>query len=383
VTGATSARQCSCAPYLPHVQIGDLAILADPPLRKIIHCDCDCFYASVEMRDDPALRGIPLAVGGASDRRGVIATCNYEARAYGVHSAMPSAHAKRLCPSLVLIPPSFDKYRAAAYQVREIFHRYTELVEPLSLDEAYLDVSDSPHHHGSATLIARAIREAVAREVGISISAGVAPNKFLAKIASDWDKPDGLTTITPDQVADFVFALPVRRIHGVGPAMYKKLTAQGIERCEDILSWSKLDLAQAFGSMGETLYRYARGEDNRPVANNRERKSLSVERTYADDMPTKRACLNQLGTLQTLLQERLAKLTRRGAITGHFVKLKTHEFETTTVDRQLVGGLDNAEFSDMLDEAWMRFKKPVRLLGVGLRFHTDHMSSDQQLRLFD
>ena len=253
----------------------------------------------------------------------------------------------------------------------------------LSLDEAYLDVSDSPHHHGSATLIARAIREAVISEVGITISAGVAPNKFLAKIASDWDKPDGLTTITPSQVADFVSALPVRRIHGVGPAMHKKLAAQGIERCEDILPWSKLELAQAFGSMGETLYRYARGEDHRPVANNRERKSLSVERTYADDMLTKRACLNQLVPLQGELQERLAKLTRRGAITGQFVKLKTHEFETTTVDRQLVGGLENAEFSDMLDEAWTRFKKPVRLLGVGLRFHTDHMSSDQQLRLFD
>ena len=180
-------------------------------MRKIIHCDCDCFYASVEMRDDPALRGVPLAVGGASDRRGVIATCNYEARSYGVRSAMPSAHAMRLCPSLVVIPPNFEKYRAAAYQVREIFHRYTDLVEPLSLDEAYLDVSDSEHFQGSATLIARAIREAVSQEVGITISAGVAPNKFLAKVASDWDKPDGLTTITPDQVEAFVSALPVRR----------------------------------------------------------------------------------------------------------------------------------------------------------------------------
>ncbi|WP_372783106.1 DNA polymerase IV [Litorivivens sp.] len=352
-------------------------------MRKIIHCDCDCFYASVEMRDDPALRGIPLAVGGASDRRGVIATCNYEARSYGVRSAMPSSHAKRLCPSLVLIPPNFDKYRAAAYQVREIFHRYTELVEPLSLDEAYLDVSDSPHFQGSATLIARAIREAVSREVGITISAGVAPNKFLAKVASDWDKPDGLTTITPDQVQDFVAALPVRRIHGVGPAMYKKLSQHGIERCGDLLPWSKLDLAQAFGSMGETLYRYARGEDRRLVANNRERKSLSVERTYAEDLINRRACLNQLPNLLAKLEERLANLTRRGAITGHFVKLKSKDFETTTVDRQLVGGLESHEFQGMMEEAWARYKKPVRLLGVGLRFHTDHMSSDQQLRLFD
>ncbi|MBB3047656.1 DNA polymerase-4 [Litorivivens lipolytica] len=352
-------------------------------MRKIIHCDCDCFYASVEMRDDPALRGIPLAVGGASDRRGVIATCNYEARAYGVRSAMPSAHALRLCPSLVVIPPSFDKYRAAAYKVREIFHRYTDLVEPLSLDEAYLDVSDSPHFQGSATLIARAIRQSVSDEVGITISAGVAPNKFLAKVASDWDKPDGLTTITPDQVQDFVAALPVRRIHGVGPAMQKKLLGHNIERCGDILGWSKLELAQAFGSMGETLYRYARGDDKRPVANNRERKSLSVERTYAEDLPTRKACQSQLPNLLSKLEERLANLTRRGAITGHFVKLKSKDFETTTVDRQLLGGLDTHEFVEMMDEAWARYQKPVRLLGVGLRFHTDHMSSDQQLRLFD
>ena len=352
-------------------------------MRKIIHCDCDCFYASVEMRDDPALRGVPLAVGGASDRRGVIATCNYEARSYGVRSAMPSAHAMRLCPSLVVIPPNFEKYRAAAYQVREIFHRYTDLVEPLSLDEAYLDVSDSEHFQGSATLIARAIREAVSQEVGITISAGVAPNKFLAKVASDWDKPDGLTTITPDGVEAFVSALPVRRIHGVGPAMQKKLHDKGIERCGDILSWSKLELAQAFGSMGETLYRYARGEDKRPVANNRERKSLSVERTYSEDLINRRACQNQLPKLMAMLEERLAKLSRRGAITGHFVKLKSKDFETTTVDRQLTGGLENSEFADMMDEAWGRFKKPVRLLGVGLRFHTDRMSSDQQLRLFD
>lgn len=352
-------------------------------LRKIIHCDCDCFYASVEMRDDPALRGIPLAVGGASDRRGVIATCNYEARAYGVRSAMPSAHAMRLCPSLVIIPANFDKYRAAAYKVREIFHRYTDLVEPLSLDEAYLDVSDSEHFKGSATLIAKAIRAAVIKEVGITISAGVAPNKFLAKIASDWDKPDGLTTITPEQVMDFVAALPVRRIHGVGPAMQKRLAEKGIERCADILPYSALELAQAFGSMGETLYRYARGEDRRPVANNRERKSLSVERTYSEDLINRRACQNQLPNLLEKLRERLANLTRRGAITGHFVKLKSLEFESTTVDRQLISGLENHEFADMLDEAWGRFKKPVRLLGVGLRFHTDRMSSDQQLRLFD
>ena len=182
------------------------------------------------MRDDPSLRGRPLAIGGASSRRGVIATCNYEARAYGVHSALPTAIAVQRCPDLILMPPNMAKYKAVAMQVREIFERYSDCIEPLSLDEAYLDVSESPHFQGSASRIAEAIRHEVKTEVGIGISAGVAPNKFLAKIASDWQKPDGLTVIRPDQVAAFVRELPVSKIHGVGKVMARQNVGTGYRK---------------------------------------------------------------------------------------------------------------------------------------------------------
>jgi DNA polymerase-4 len=185
-------------------------------LRKIIHIDCDCFYAAIEMRDDPRLAGRALAVGGTAQQRGVIATCNYEARAWGVRSAMPSRTALRLCPDLLILKPRMDAYREASRQIHAILRDYTELIEPLSLDEAYLDVSQSPHCGGSATRIAEEIRRRVVAEVGIRVSAGVAPNKFLAKIASEWNKPDGLFVIRPEQVEAFVAELPVARLHGVG-----------------------------------------------------------------------------------------------------------------------------------------------------------------------
>ena len=184
--------------------------------RKIIHCDCDCFYAAVEMRDDPSLVNLPIAIGGKSDRRGVVATCNYKARHFGVHSAMPTGQALKLCPDLVVIPGTMAKYRETALQIRQIFYRYTDKVEPLSLDEAYLDVTDCTECQGSATLIAQQIRAQIATEVGVTASAGVAPNKFLAKVASDLNKPDGQFVITPEEVDDFVQKLEVKRIFGVG-----------------------------------------------------------------------------------------------------------------------------------------------------------------------
>ena len=183
-------------------------------MRKIIHCDCDCFYAAVEMRDDASLRLLPIAIGGKADRRGVVATCNYNAREFGIRSAMPTAHALRLCPDLVVIPGTMAKYREAAHHIRQIFYRYTDKVEPLSLDEAYLDVTDCEECQGSATLIAQQIREVIAQEVGVTASAGVAPNKFLAKVASDLNKPDGQYVITPKGVDEFVKTLEVKRIFG-------------------------------------------------------------------------------------------------------------------------------------------------------------------------
>ena len=202
-------------------------------LRKIIHVDCDCFYAAVEMRDNPSLIGKPIAVGGSTSRRGVLSTCNYEARAYGLHSAMPTAQALKLCPDVILLPHRFDAYKEASNKVNDIYRRYTEIIQPLSLDEAYLDVSEVDMLHGSATLIAQDIRQAIEKEVGITASAGIAPNKFLAKVASDWNKPNGQFVITPDQIADFMVQLPVKKIPGVGKKTAERLVIELRDKLSD------------------------------------------------------------------------------------------------------------------------------------------------------
>ena len=216
-------------------------------MRKIIHCDCDSFYASVEMRDDASLRQLPIAVGGSASRRGVIATCNYEARKYGLHSAMPMAQALRLCPDLVVVPTNMEKYRVESKRVQSIFYDYTDLVEPLSLDEAFLAVSECKRHRGSATRIAEEIRNRVREEVGITISAGIAPNKFLAKIASDWKKPDGQFTVTPQDIDAFMVELPVAKIFGVGSVTAKKMSAMNIHTCGDLQQVDASELAKRFG----------------------------------------------------------------------------------------------------------------------------------------
>ena len=267
------------------------------PSRKIIHCDCDCFYASVEMRDDPSLVGRPLAVGGRANQRGVVATCNYEARAYGIHSAMATAQAMKLCPDLIVIPPAMEKYRLASRQIMDIYRSYTELVEPLSLDEAYLDVTDSPHCKGSATLIAQEIRQRIVATVGITASAGVAPNKFVAKIASDWNKPDGLFLVRPGEVDAFVAALPVKKLHGVGKVTTAKLNGLGVQTCADLRTWTMQELSHHFGKFGERLHDLCRGFDNREVSNVHERKSISVEETYTPDVPDLAACIALLPEL--------------------------------------------------------------------------------------
>ena len=277
------------------------------PQRKIIHIDCDCFYAAIEMRDDPSLAGKPLAVGGSPDKRGVVATCNYDARAYGVRSAMPMRTAVKLCPDLTIVRPRMDVYKAVSRQIHQIFRDYTEIIEPLSLDEAYLDVSDSPHFNGSATRIAREIRRRVASELHITVSAGVAPNKFIAKIASDWRKPDGMFVVTPEQVDEFVAALPVNKLHGVGKVTAEKMARLGIRTCADLRDWNKLALAREFGSFGERLYNLARGQDDRVVQVDSRRQSISVENTYDQDLPNLDACLEQLPALLDELRGRSAE----------------------------------------------------------------------------
>ena len=350
------------------------------PARKIIHCDCDCFYASVEMRDDPSLRGRPLAVGGRADQRGVVATCNYEARRFGIHSAMATAQALKLCPDLILIPPNMEKYRIASHQIMDIYRDYTDLVEPLSLDEAYLDVSNSPHCKGSATLIAQEIRQRIFDTVGITASAGVAPNKFVAKIASDWNKPDGLFLVRPDEVDAFVAALPVKKLFGVGKVTAAKLNRLGAQTCADLRSWSLDTLQQHFGAFGVRLYDLCRGIDVREVNPERERKSVSTEETYTPDIPDLAGCL---ALLPELVEHLLGRIKRAGAekfINKLFVKIKFADFQRTTVE--CVGYAPSLEtYRHLMETGWLRASRPVRLLGVGVRL--SDTENVEQLSLFD
>lgn len=336
-------------------------------MRKIIHCDADCFFAAIEMRDDPSLRNRPMAVGGSPQSRGVISTCNYEARRYGVRSAMASAHAQRLCPDLLIVPHRMDAYREASQALRQIFFQYTERVEPLSLDEAFLDVSDSEHCEGSATRIAQEVRSKVKAELGISVSAGVAGNKFLAKIASDWRKPDGLFVIPPEQAGEFVRQLPVRLLPGVGKATAARLSQLGVTLCSDLQKFSVFELSEHFGAFGERLYKLCRGQDDRPVTMGRRRKSLSVEHTYPSDLPDLASCLNQLPALLQDMHRRLRRLPDDYLVVKAFVKLKFDDFTLTTLERT-GSDLDRETYQALCAQAYARYRRPVRLLGVGVRF---------------
>jgi DNA polymerase-4 len=350
--------------------------------RKIIHCDCDCFYASVEMRDDPSLRGRPLAVGGRPEHRGVIATCNYEARRFGIHSAMSSALAVRKCPELLILPPAMEKYRVASRQIMAIYRDYTPIVEPLSLDEAYLDVTHATHCKGSATLMAAQIRERVRETVGVTVSAGVAPNKFVAKIASDWNKPDGLFVVRPHEVDAFVAALPVRKIFGVGKVTAAKLEKLGIQTCNDLRAWSLVDLHRRFGAFGRRLYDLSRGIDHRSVEPDQERKSISVETTYVNDLQTLEACAAEIRVLAEQLDARIERVGAASAIRKLYVKIRFADFQRTTVEC-VAGVTDLPTFLALLEKGFARRTRPVRLLGVGVRLEEDEGASRGQFQLFE
>src|SRR6186997_3414889 len=253
-------------------------------MRRILHIDMDAFYASVEQRDDPALRGKPVAVGGRPDRRGVVAAASYEARGFGVYSAMSMARAVRLCPTLVIVPPDFARYKAASTAVFSIFREVTPLVEPLSLDEAYLDVTENAWHEPLGTSVARRLKDRIRADTGLTASAGVAPNKFLAKIASGWKKPDGLTVISPERVEPFLQKLPVDALWGVGPVTAKKLRARGVEKLTDVRTVDPHILRSTVGSLAEWLTELARGEDDRPVVAEHEPKSSGSENTFVTDL---------------------------------------------------------------------------------------------------
>lgn len=340
--------------------------------RKIIHCDCDCFYAAVETRDDPALRGRPVAVGGRADQRGVVATCNYEARHFGIHSAMATAQAIKRCPDLVVIPPSMEKYRIASRQILSIYRDYTELVEPLSLDEAFLDVSNASHFQGSGTLMAQEIRARIAETVGIIASAGVAPNKFLAKIASDWNKPDGLFVIRPHEIDAFVAALPVKKLHGVGKVTAAKLNRLGAETCADLRQWTMLELQHHFGKFGNRLFDLCRGIDDREVSVNRDRKSVSVEETYVNDLPDLAAVIAELPALVVLLAARVKRAEAERFIIKLYIKMRFSDFRQTTVEC-IANAMDMGLFQKLITTGFARRRLPVRLLGLGVRLADDEI----------
>jgi len=295
-------------------------------MRKIVHIDMDAFYASVEQRDDPTLRGRPVVVAWRG-QRSVVCAASYEARTFGIRSAMPAARAERLCPDAVFVPPDFTRYRTASRLVREILLRHTDLVEPLSLDEAYLDVTETKTQQPSATATAKAIRASIREELSLTASAGVAPNKFLAKIASDWRKPDGLFVIRPDDVEAFLTPLPVSRIHGVGKVMDGKLAALGIRTCGELAKFAVADLEQRFGRYGRRLSELAHGIDRGEVKPDRPTMSISAEDTFEHDVP--------LDAIEARIRELAAKVwsaTRKTERIGRTVvlKLKTREFRILT-----------------------------------------------------
>ena len=354
--------------------------------RKIIHIDADSFYASVETRENPELHGRPLAVGGQADRRGVIATANYEARTFGVRSAMASSRAMTLCPSLLILPPRFDLYRSVSAQFHQIFRDYTDIIEPLSLDEAFLDVTDSDHCRGSATLIAAEIRQRVRDELRLTVSAGIAPNKFLAKVASDWQKPDGMFTITPDEVAAFVQQLPVSKINGVGKVTAQKLRNIGVQTCGDLQALSLETLVRRFGKYGRRLHDVARGVDERQVQPSRVRKSISVERTFARDIEDLATMVEAVDGLLTELEGRFEKISGRYFPTKRVVKIKYRNFTQTTLEEGIGASgeawNDRERFRQLVEAAWPRGAMPVRLLGAGLRLQPQAAQDRGQMSLF-
>ena len=336
-------------------------------MRRILHIDMDAFYASVEQRDKPALRGKPVAVGGQPQSRGVVAAASYEARAFGVHSAMPMSRAVRLCPSLVIVPPDFARYRAASNAVFSIFREVTPLVEPLSLDEAYLDVTENAWGETLGTAVAKRLKARIASDTGLTASAGVAPNKFLAKIASGWKKPDGLTVISPERVEPFLHQLPVDALWGVGPVTAKKLREKGIDRLVDVRTADVQLLRDTVGSLADWLRQLAAGVDERPVVPNRETKSSGTENTYPDDLTDIDVIRHEIADMAS---HAIAWLSRKQLLARTVtIKVRYHDFTTITRSHTAQPTRDEAELITRAVKLLDRTEAgrvPVRLLGVSV-----------------
>jgi DNA polymerase-4 len=347
-------------------------------VRKIIHIDMDAFFAAVEQRDFPEYRNKPLIVGGDPFSRGVVATCSYEARPFGIRSAMPASKAYRLCPQAIFVRPRFEAYRAVSQQIRRIFHDYTHLVEPLSLDEAYLDVSDSFQHEGSATFIAKEIKARIQQETQLTASAGVSYNKFLAKIASDINKPDGLCLIKPEDGENFIANLPIEKFHGVGQATANKMLRLGISNGSDLKRVSLRQLEQHFGKSGRYFYNIARGIDNRQVISFRKSKSVGAETTFQEDITDPVIMVNYLETLLQKAQRRLIeKKLHAHSLT---IKIKYHDFVQITRSHSFSTVIsEHGDYRQvmtrLLDTTDIKTKS-VRSLGVTLSSLTDKINSN-------
>ncbi|MBX5160638.1 MULTISPECIES: DNA polymerase IV [unclassified Rhizobium] len=357
--------------------------MSSTPVRKIVHVDMDAFYASVEQRDNPALRGKPIAVGGSA-ARGVVAAASYEARVYGVHSAMPSVTAKRKCPDLIFVPPRFDVYRAVSQQIREIFTEYTPLIEPLSLDEAYLDVTENLKGMEIATEIALEVRAKIKHVTGLNASAGISYNKFLAKMASDLNKPNGQAVITPKNGPAFVVALPVKKFHGVGPATTKKMHRLGIDTGADLKQQTLEFLVEHFGTSGPYFYGIARGIDERQVKPNRVRKSVGAEDTFSEDLHTVEPAREGL---QPLI-EKVWAYCEANAIGAKTVTLKVKYADFNQITRSKTVPAPLAAITELEDIVSLLLvpifppRKGIRLLGVSLSSLERRNSGTQpQLRL--
>jgi DNA polymerase IV len=352
------------------VEGGGSATTSDPgarPDRRVLHCDMDCFYAAVHMRDDPSLAGKPVVIGGSPEGRGVVAAASYEARRFGIHSAMPSSRALRLCPQVIFIPPDFRRYRKESERIFAIYREITPVVQTVSLDEAYLDLTGRLTPFGSATQAAREIRRRVCAERGLTVSVGVGPNRLIAKIASDFHKPDGLTVVPPARVQAFLDPLPVRRLHGVGPATEKALAGMGVATVADLRAVPIEELTARFGRPGRTLYEFARGIDDRPVEAHQETKSLSTENTYPVDLAEVAKIEEEIDRMSEAVAAALAK----GSFTACTITLKVRyaDFTTVTRSRTLSSPVTDAPeiaacAKDLLQKTEAG-RRPVRLLGVG------------------
>lgn len=341
--------------------------LPSSTLRKILHIDMDAFFASVEQRDRPELRGRPVAVGGSPSGRGVIAAASYEARVYGVRSAMPSGRAARLCPDLIFVKPRFEAYKEASQQIRAVFLEYTDLVEPLSLDEAYLDVTENHPGIASARRIAMEIKQKIVAQTGLTASAGISVNKFLAKMASGLNKPDGLTVITPEKAPAFLEALPIGRFHGIGKATEQRMILLGIETGKDLLAWDLLDLVREFGKAGHHYHAIVRGRDERRVVPERVRKSIGKERTFAQDLTDPDEMLEILDGLTDAVWNTLQRLD--GTARTITLKVRYGNFETVTRSRSSESPWTMEQIPvtvrELLDETEAG-ERSVRLLGVSV-----------------